>query len=188
MPRSSAPAAQAHLRNSKPNSPTVANAKNISGFSVRTRGSSCKPATSMNSARGRDGHTPRNSCFPYLAGRRSTDGETPRPASTLCTSCLTYRHRDLFTSRKEAGERIDNCYIELKDLARELGSQVDEVEFDPACLETISRLDTPLLARAKISRKPDELSPCARQTAVSLNASIMATRSPRMPSAGRFDS
>ena len=72
------------------------------------------------------------------------DGENTSLLSTLRT--LAARLHDietLYPGAKEAGERIDNCYIELKDLARELGSQVDEVEFDPARLETInSRLDT----------------------------------------------
>ena len=43
---------------------------------------------------------------------------------------------------KELTERIDSSYIELKDLAQEISHQMENIDFDPAELDTInSRLD-----------------------------------------------
>ena len=43
---------------------------------------------------------------------------------------------------KELADRIDTCYIELKDVAGEVSSQLDNVDFDPEELERVnSRLD-----------------------------------------------
>ena len=43
---------------------------------------------------------------------------------------------------KELTERIDTSYIELKDLAQEISHQMENIDFDPAELDTInSRLD-----------------------------------------------
>jgi DNA repair protein RecN (Recombination protein N) len=43
---------------------------------------------------------------------------------------------------QELAERLDSCHIELKDLAQEVGSALEDCEFDPADLEAINqRLD-----------------------------------------------
>lgn len=48
----------------------------------------------------------------------------------------------VFPAAEESSERIENCYIELKDLASELSSMMDRVEFDPDELQQINdRLD-----------------------------------------------
>ena len=50
--------------------------------------------------------------------------------------------KDVYPEVTELLERIDSCYIELKDIAQEVNGLTDHVEFDPARLETITeRLD-----------------------------------------------
>lgn len=50
--------------------------------------------------------------------------------------------KDVYPEVTELLERIDSCYIELKDIAQEVNGLTDHVEFDPARLETINeRLD-----------------------------------------------
>lgn len=49
---------------------------------------------------------------------------------------------DVYPAIKGVSDRLDAAYIELKDIAMELGSSVGDIEFDPTRLETInSRLD-----------------------------------------------
>ncbi len=49
----------------------------------------------------------------------------------------------VFPTATELAERLDTAYIELKDIAQEVSGCVDEVDFDPAELDTINlRLDT----------------------------------------------
>ncbi len=51
--------------------------------------------------------------------------------------------KDVYPEVAELTERMDSCYIELKDIAQEISSQVDSVDFDPNRLDDInSRLDT----------------------------------------------
>ena len=49
---------------------------------------------------------------------------------------------NVFPDAKELAERIDCSYIELKDLAQEISHQMENIDFDPAELDTINnRLD-----------------------------------------------
>ena len=49
---------------------------------------------------------------------------------------------EVYPNVKEYAERIDSSYIELKDIAQEVGTLVDSVDFDPNRLEEINnRLD-----------------------------------------------
>ena len=49
---------------------------------------------------------------------------------------------NVFPDAKELAERIDSSYIELKDLAQEISHQMENIDFDPAELDTINnRLD-----------------------------------------------
>ena len=49
----------------------------------------------------------------------------------------------VYGGARELAERLDNCFIELKDISQEIASGIDDVEFDPAKLDEItSRLDT----------------------------------------------
>lgn len=51
--------------------------------------------------------------------------------------------KDVYPAIKELSERTESCYIEMKDIAHEIKSSLDEVEFDPARQEEINnRLDT----------------------------------------------
>ena len=51
--------------------------------------------------------------------------------------------QDVYPEMKELAERMDSSYIELKDVAQEVNSQIDNVDFDPARLDEINnRLDT----------------------------------------------
>ena len=48
----------------------------------------------------------------------------------------------VFPAVGELAERMESCHIELKDIAQEIGSQLDSVDFDPARLDAINdRLD-----------------------------------------------
>ena len=46
---------------------------------------------------------------------------------------------DIYPNVKELAERLDNCYVELKDIAQDLGSQVEDVDFDPQRLDEITQ-------------------------------------------------
>ncbi len=51
--------------------------------------------------------------------------------------------KEVYPEVAELTERLDSCYIELKDIAQEISSQVDNVDFDPNRLDDINdRLDT----------------------------------------------
>ena len=48
----------------------------------------------------------------------------------------------VYPDADELAQRMDSCYIELKDMAQEVGSRLENVEFDPAELDSINnRLD-----------------------------------------------
>ena len=50
--------------------------------------------------------------------------------------------RDIYPEACELAERLDNCFIELKDISQEIASKMDEVEFDPQRMSEITeRLD-----------------------------------------------
>lgn len=50
--------------------------------------------------------------------------------------------RDIYPEASELAERLDNCFIELKDISQEIASKMDEVEFDPQRMSEITeRLD-----------------------------------------------
>jgi len=44
----------------------------------------------------------------------------------------------IFADVKPLSERLESCYIELKDIAQEVGSEAESVEFDPQRLEKIN--------------------------------------------------
>ncbi|MCD8210678.1 MAG: DNA repair protein RecN [Prevotella sp.] len=46
--------------------------------------------------------------------------------------------KEIYPDVKDIAERIDGCYIELKDISREISFLKDDVDFDPKRLETIS--------------------------------------------------
>ena len=49
----------------------------------------------------------------------------------------------MYPNAKELAERLDNCHIELKDIAQEISRDTDHIEFDPARLDQLNeRLDT----------------------------------------------
>ncbi len=51
--------------------------------------------------------------------------------------------KDVYPEVKELAERTDSCYIELKDIAQEIGSLSENIDFDPTELDQINaRLDT----------------------------------------------
>lgn len=50
---------------------------------------------------------------------------------------------DIYHEAQEMADRLDNCYVELKDISQEIASHIDDVEFDPVKYnETTQRLDT----------------------------------------------
>ncbi len=51
--------------------------------------------------------------------------------------------REVYTSIEETANRLDSCYIELKDIANDLSRDAERMDFDPQRLEEVnSRLDT----------------------------------------------
>ena len=49
----------------------------------------------------------------------------------------------VYPNAKDLAERLDNCHIELKDIAQEISRDTDHIEFDPARLDQLNeRLDT----------------------------------------------
>lgn len=49
----------------------------------------------------------------------------------------------IYPGANELAERLDNCYIELKDISQEISSKMDDIEFDPQRFNDINvRLDT----------------------------------------------
>ena len=51
--------------------------------------------------------------------------------------------KQVYPNAKELAERLDNCHIELKDIAQEISRDTDHIEFDPARLDQLNeRLDT----------------------------------------------
>lgn len=51
--------------------------------------------------------------------------------------------KEIYPDISEAAERMDNCHIELKDLAQEISADADSIEYDPERLKQISdMLDT----------------------------------------------
>lgn len=59
------------------------------------------------------------------------------------TSTLLHGIEEMFPKAKELAERLDNCFIEMKDISQDISSEMDDVEFDPQKLNDINaRLDT----------------------------------------------
>ena len=56
---------------------------------------------------------------------------------------LLHGIKDMYPNAEEMYKRLDNCFIELKDLSQEVSGSMENVEFDPQKLsETNARLDT----------------------------------------------
>lgn len=69
------------------------------------------------------------------------DGSILERLKSTCQQLASIK--DVYPAIAEAAERLDSSYIELKDIAQEIGSNVDRVDFEPARLDEInSRLDT----------------------------------------------
>lgn len=50
---------------------------------------------------------------------------------------------DVYPEAQELAERLDGCFVELKDISQEIASKVDDVEYDPQRFNLITqRLDT----------------------------------------------
>ena len=50
---------------------------------------------------------------------------------------------EIYHEANELSERLDNCFIELKDISQEIAAKMDDIEFDPQRMSEItSRLDT----------------------------------------------
>lgn len=50
---------------------------------------------------------------------------------------------DVYPEAQELAERLDGCFVELKDISQEISSKVDDVEYDPQRFNLITqRLDT----------------------------------------------
>lgn len=68
------------------------------------------------------------------------DGESDSMLGNLHTYAgKLHDIEDIYPNVKELAERLDNCYIELKDIAQDLGSQVEDVDFDPQRLDEITQ-------------------------------------------------
>ncbi len=69
------------------------------------------------------------------------DGSILERLKSTCQQLASIK--EVYPAIAEAAERLDSSYIELKDIAQEIGSNVDRVDFEPTRLDEInSRLDT----------------------------------------------
>ena len=69
------------------------------------------------------------------------DGSILERLKSTCQQLASIK--EVYPAIAEAAERLDSSYIELKDIAQEIGNNVDRVDFEPARLDEInSRLDT----------------------------------------------
>ena len=69
------------------------------------------------------------------------DGSILERLKSTCQQLASIK--EVYPAIAEAAERLDSSYIELKDIAQEIGSNVDRVDFEPARLDEINnRLDT----------------------------------------------
>lgn len=69
------------------------------------------------------------------------DGSILERLKSTCQQLASIK--EVYPAIAEAAERLDSSYIELKDIAQEIGTNVDRVDFEPAKLDEInSRLDT----------------------------------------------
>lgn len=69
------------------------------------------------------------------------DGSILERLKSTCQQLASIK--EVYPAITEAAERLDSSYIELKDIAQEISSNVDRVDFEPARLDEInSRLDT----------------------------------------------
>ena len=69
------------------------------------------------------------------------DGSILERLKSTCQQLASIK--EVYPAIAEAAERLDSSYIELKDIAQEISSNVDRVDFEPARLDEInSRLDT----------------------------------------------
>lgn len=51
--------------------------------------------------------------------------------------------KDLYPKAKDAAERLESCYIDLKDISNEISTEAENIDYDPRRLETVNeQLDT----------------------------------------------
>lgn len=70
-------------------------------------------------------------------------GDTHAIVATLKASTAALHSIErVFPTANELAARMETCYIELKDIAQEVSSHVEDIDFDPAELDTVNaRLD-----------------------------------------------
>lgn len=81
----------------------------------------------------------------YTAANHLQTSNDGTDALGLLKQCLSgiQSISSVYPSAEEWAERLDSCYIELKDLADELENQAEDVEYNPQRLEQVNeRLDT----------------------------------------------
>jgi DNA repair protein RecN (Recombination protein N) len=81
----------------------------------------------------------------YTAANHLQTSNDGTDALGLLKQCLSgiQSISSVYPSAEEWTERLDSCYIELKDLADELENQAEDVEYNPQRLEQVNeRLDT----------------------------------------------
>ena len=72
----------------------------------------------------------------------SADGTGVVESLKTATNALRGISR-MLPSAGDMADRMDSCYIELKDISQEIGSQLEDIDFNPAELDSINaRLDT----------------------------------------------
>lgn len=72
-----------------------------------------------------------------------SDDEAGAVSRIRATASLLHGIKDMYPEAKEMYERLDNCFIELKDISGSISGDMERVEFDPRKLNEINaRLDT----------------------------------------------
>ena len=71
----------------------------------------------------------------------SGDGGVVEQLKSACHSIDNIK--DVYRNMAEISERMESCFIELKDIAGDISQHAEDIEFDPARMEAVnSRLDT----------------------------------------------
>lgn len=78
----------------------------------------------------------------YEADNNLSAEDTGIVSSLRSTLYELRKIRDVYPAAEELEQRMDSCYIELKDIAQEVSSHLERIDFDPAEMDAVTnRLD-----------------------------------------------
>lgn len=79
----------------------------------------------------------------YTADHVLTGEETGVVGQLKAAATALHNIENVYSAASELAQRMDSCYIEIKDIAQEISGQVEDVDFNPSELDAVNnRLDT----------------------------------------------